>query len=241
MKKPLLLLTLSLTSPAVLAMSEEPQRFGQLLADQLEMRDGDEGQVLSWDLSAWYGSDLNKLYFASEGERLMDPEQDDQDAGTESAETRLAWSHAFAPFWDWQLGARRDWQPDDPNRDWVSLGVQGLAPYQFETEANLFIGEHGHTHLRVKSEYELLFTQKLILVPSVEANLYGKADEQLGIGDGLTDLEAGLRLRYEIRRELAPYIGVHWQKQYGDTADYTRAEGGQVEDTMLVAGIRFWY
>lgn len=241
MKKLTCLIALALASPNGMAMSAEPLRFSQVMVDQLEVRDTDEGRVLGWEASAWYGGDLNKVYFATEGERLMAPAHGDEDPATEGAETRLAWNHAFAPYWDWQLGVRRDWQPDDPNRDWASLGVQGVAPYQFEVDANLFIGEDGLTNLRLEAEYEFLLTQKLVLVPSVEANLYGKEDNELGIGDGLTDIEAGLRLRYEIRREIAPYIGINWEKQYGDTADKTRAAGGKTEEGALVAGIRVWF
>jgi len=192
-------------------------------------------------MDAWYGGDINKVYFATEGERLMAPEHDDEDPATETAETRLAWSQAFAPYWDWQLGGRRDWQPDAPNRDWASIGVKGLAPYRFEVDANLFVGEDGLTNLRLEAEYELMLTQKLALVPGLEANIYGKEDDELGIGDGLTDIDAGLRLRYEIRREIAPYIGVNWEKQYGNTADQTRAAGGKIEEGSVVAGIRFWF
>ncbi len=234
-------LPLTVASTHLMAMGEDPARFSRVLVDQLEVRDTDEGRVLGWEASAWYGGDINKLYFTTEGERLMAPEKDEEDPATEGAETRLAWSHAFAPYWDWQLGARRDWQPDDPNRDWASIGVQGVAPYWFEVDANLFVGENGLTNLRVELEYELMLTQKLVLVPSLEANLYGKEDKAVGIGDGLTDMEAGLRLHYEIRREIAPYIGVNWEKQYGDTADLTRNAGGKTEEGMLVAGIRFWF
>ena len=244
MKKLTLMLGLTLTqimtSTQLMAMGEKQPRFSQVLFDELEVRDTDEGRVLGWEMSAWYGGDLNKLYVATEGERLMAPEDDDEDPATEGAETRLAWSHAFAPYWDWQLGVRRDWQPDDPNRDWASLGVQGVAPYWFEVNANLFIGEDGLTNLRLEAEYELMFTQKLALVPSVEANIYGKEDDELGIGKGLTNIEAGLRLRYEIRREIAPYIGVNWEKQYGDTAELTRAAGDKIEEGSVVAGIRIW-
>ncbi|MCG8392853.1 MAG: copper resistance protein B [Pseudomonadales bacterium] len=240
MKQLTLLLTLTLLSPTLLAMGE-PGHFSRVIVDQLEARDSEEGRVMGWEVGAWYGGDIHKLYFASEGERLMAPEHDEESPATESADTRLAWSRAFAPFWDWQLGVRRDWQPDGPNRDWASFGVQGVAPYQFEVDANLFVGEEGLTHLQMEAEYELLFTQKLILVPSLEANLYGKEDKELGIGEGLTSLEAGLRLRYEIRREIAPYIGVHWEKQYGDTADKSRARGEKTEEGIVVAGLRFWF
>tara|TARA_B100000676_G_scaffold300013_1_gene345119 strand:- start:1336 stop:2073 length:738 start_codon:yes stop_codon:yes gene_type:complete len=234
------LAAMACTTPAW-SMSEHPPRVSKVLVDQLELRDSDEGTVLGWDADAWYGSDLNKLYLSTEGERLMDPDHRDEEAGTESAQTRLAWSHAFAPYWDWQLGWRRDWQPDDPNRDWASLGIQGLAPYWFEVDAQLFLGEDGLSELRLEAEYELMLTQRLALVPEVEVSLYGKDDDELGIGDGLVAIESGLRLRYEIRRELAPYIGVHWEKQYGDTADRTRATGGDPEDASLVAGIYFWF
>ncbi|SOB95492.1 copper resistance protein B [Alloalcanivorax xenomutans] len=224
------------TTTSAQAMEGVPARFGQILVDQLEARDADDGTVAAWSANAWYGGDINKLYFATEGERLMD-----RGGETESLETRLAWSRAFAPYWDWQLGVRRDWQPDDPNRDWVSVGVMGVAPYFFETEANLFLGESGHSELRLEAEYELLFTQRLILTPEVEASLYGKEDRDLGIGKGLATVEAGLRLRYEIRREFAPYIGVHWERKFGDTADFARDHGEDASDTLLVAGIRVWY
>lgn len=237
----MMLVGLSSTSPALYAMSEHPQRFGRVMVDQLEARDSDEGRMMGWEVGAWYGGDINKLFFSSEGERLMSPEHDDERPATESAETRLAWSRAFAPFWDWQLGVRRDWQPDDPNRDWASIGLQGVAPYQFEMDANLFVGEDGLTELRVEAEYELMLTQKWVLSPSLEASVYGKEDEELRVGNGLTRLEAGLRLRYEIRREIAPYIGVHWEKRYGDTADLACASGEKAEQGMLVAGLRFWF
>ncbi|ASK35548.1 copper resistance protein CopB [Alcanivorax sp. N3-2A] len=218
------------------AMDKTEPRFTRVLIDQLEVRDADQGMVGAWDASAWYGGDINKLYLASEGERLMEHEGE-----TESFETRAAWSHAFSPFWDWKLGARRDWQPDHPNRDWASVGLQGLAPYWFETSLDLFIGERGLSNLRLEAEYDLLLTQRLILAPEIETNLYGKEDTDLGVGAGLTDIELGLRLRYEIRREFAPYIGLHWQRQFGDTAGFTRERGGEVEQTTLVAGFRIWF
>ncbi|GAA5133092.1 copper resistance protein B [Alloalcanivorax gelatiniphagus] len=223
-------------SPLVQAMDKHEPAFSRVIVDEFETRDADEGTVAAWEAAAWYGGDLNKLYLSTEGERLMD-----NGGETEGFETRVAWNRAFAPFWDWQLGARRDWQPDDPNRDWASLGVQGVAPYRFETDVNLFIGEDGLTQLRLETEYELLFTQKLILVPALEMNLAGKADDELNTGDGLMNLEAGLRLRYEVRREFAPYIGVNWERQFGDTASRTRDAGGEVEETTLVAGVRLWF
>jgi copper resistance protein B len=183
-------------SPFAQAVNKHEPAFSRVIVDEFEARDADEGTLAAWEAAAWYGGDLNKLYLSTEGERLMD-----NGGETEGFETRAAWSRAFAPFWDWQIGARRDWQPDDPNRDWASFGVQGVAPYLFESEATLFVGEEGLTNLRLEAEYEILFTQKLILVPAVEANVYGKEDEELGIGEGLTDIEAGL-----YRRELGTAV-----------------------------------
>ena len=226
-------LSASLLAGAAHAMGKTEPRFTRVLIDQLEARHLDAGTQFAWDASVWHGGDLNKLYLVSEGERL--------NGDTGHLETRAAWSHAFAPFWDWQIGVRRDWQPDQPNRDWASVGLQGLAPYFFATDINLFIGEGGRTNLRLNTEYDLLFTQRLVLTPALEANLHGKEDKELGIGAGLASLEAGLRLRYEINRRFAPYLGIHWHKQFGDTAAFTRQRGGGVEETSLVVGLRVWY
>lgn len=226
---------LALAQPST-AMEMGATRFNQVMIDQLEVRNADHGTIAAWDLQAWYGGDLNKLYFYSEGERLLD-----HGGATESSESRLAWGHALTPFWDGQLSLRRDWQPDQPSRDWAGIGVQGLAPYFFDTQVNLFVGEAGLSNLRLKTEYDLLLTQRLILSPELEINLYGKGDPDNGMGAGLTNIEGGLRLRYEIRREFAPYIGVHWEKQYGDTAEYTARAGGDAQTTSLVVGIRAWF
>lgn len=108
-------------------------------------------------------------------------------------------------------------------RAWAALGVQGLAPYWFSTEATFYVRGQGRTAVRLKSEYELLFTQRLILQPEAEANLYGKSDPARQLGSGLSDLEIGLRLRYEVRREFAPYIGVVWARQFGGTTIHIHA------------------
>lgn len=206
--------------------------FHQVKIDQLEFRDTDEGQPLVWDAQAWLGDDLNRLQLKTEGERL--------DGVTEEAELQALYSRAVSAFWNVQAGWRRDFQPH-PQRDWLAIGVQGLAPYFFEVEATAFVGESGHAALRLEAEYELLLTQRLILTPEIEANLYSKDDPDVGLGSGLANIEAGLRLRYEIRREVAPYIGVVWTRQYGDTADFTRAEGGDPEQWQAVMGLRFWF
>jgi copper resistance protein B len=128
-----------------------------------------------------------------------------------------------------------------PGRTWAAVGVQGLAPYWFDTEATFYVGEQGRTAVRLKTEYELLFTQRLILQPEAEANLYGKADPARQLGSGLSDLEIGLRLRYEVHREFAPYVGVVWSRSFGGTADRVRESGGDASDVQFVAGLRAWF
>lgn len=214
-------------------MMADHHRFGTLLVDRLEAvhtRDGDAG---AYDLQARYGRDYNRAVLKAEGEA--------HDGRLEQARTELLWSHALAAYWDGQLGARYDSSPDGPERAWLALGIQGLAPYWFEVDATAYVGDRGRTALRLATEYELLLTQRLILQPRAELNVYGNSDVDRNLGSGLSDLVAGLRLRYEIRRQFAPYIGIEWAGKYGETADLARAAGGRSEESRWVAGLRFWY
>jgi copper resistance protein B len=213
------------------AHEDDPLLF-KLMLDQLELRDADGGDPLTWQAQAWVGRDLNKLWLKTEGERVH--------GDTEEAEVQALYSHAVAPFWDLQAGWRHDLRPR-PSRDWAVLGVKGLAPYLFEVDAALFLGPAGRTAARLQAEYELLLTQRLILSPELELKLYGKADPEVGIGAGLATADLGLRLRYEIRREFAPYVGLNWSQKFGRTADFARAEGASADDLQFVVGIRAWF
>ncbi|WP_140417181.1 copper resistance protein B, partial [Pseudomonas aeruginosa] len=168
----------------------------------------------------------------SEGERL--------DGKTEDAEVQALFGHAIGPWWDLVAGVRQDFKPGSP-QTWAAFGVQGLALYDFEAEVTAFLGENGQSALRLEGEYDILLTNRLILQPSAEVNLYGRNDPAHGIGSGLADSELGLRLRYEIRREFAPYIGVTWNRSYGNSADLARAEGEDDDEARFVAGIRMWF
>jgi copper resistance protein B len=190
------------------------------------------GDAFAWSARASYGGDIDRLALRSEGERA--------DGRLEHADLELLWSHAIAPFWDSQLGLRHDFG-EGPDRTWAAFGVQGLAPYWFEVGATAYVGEQGRTALRAEVEYELLLTQRLVLQPRLELNAYGRRDPAARIGAGLADAEAGLRLRYEIRREFAPYIGVERHQRFGATADYARADGHDSGDTQWVVGVRFWF
>ncbi|MGB6145361.1 MAG: copper resistance protein B [Rhodanobacter sp.] len=205
---------------------------GMLLIDQLEAFHGRDANGQHWEAEGWYGSDSDKLWLRSEGERSGGKLED---AGVEAF-----WNRNVATFWSTQLGVRHDFGAG-PAREWAAFGVQGLAPYWFELEATAYVGPAGRTAARLRADYELLFTQRLILQPEVEVNLYGKADPARGVGSGVSDAKLGLRLRYEIRREFAPYLGVVWTRRFGTTADFARADHQAVFDRQWVAGLRIWF
>lgn len=210
---------------------DDRARFGFFAFDRLEHRAGD-GNSAAWSAQGWFGGDLDKLWFRSEGEH--------RDGKFEHADAELSWSRAIAPFWDGQVGVRHDFGRG-PDRTWAALGVQGLAPYWFELAATAYVGAQGRTALRVEAEYEALLTQRWVLQPRVEINAYGKDDPALRIGSGLSDAAFGLRLRYEIRREFAPYVGVEWSRRFGRSADFARADGHDAGELQWVAGVRFWF
>lgn len=211
------------------AASKDDPVLLKVMIDQLEYRDAAGDNPLVWEAQAWLGQDLDKVWIKTEGERA--------DGDTENSEAQLLYSKAIAPYWDLQAGVRHDFRPS-PDRSWAVIGLQGLAPYLFEIDAALFVGGSGRTALRIEAEYELMITQRLILTPEVEINLHGKNDRKTGTGSGLSDIEAGLRLRYEIRRGSGPYIGINWENKYGKTADFASDEGEDTSDTQFVIGLR---
>ena len=202
------------------------------LIDRLEVFDADPGTGLEWEAQAWIGTDLDRLWLRSEGER--------SDGRTESADLELLYGHSVAAWWDVVAGIRHDFKPG-ASQDFAAFGVIGLAPYKFEIEATAYIGQSGQTAARFEAEYETLITNRLILQPLVEINLYGKDDPLRGIGSGLSTVEAGLRLRYEFTRRFAPYIGIVRERAFGGTADLRRVEGEGIDDTRFVAGLRIWF
>ncbi|OEC56143.1 copper resistance protein B [Pseudomonas sp. AP42] len=202
-----------------------------LLINQLEWQGGD-GNAQSWDIKGWVGGDIDRLWLRSEGERIA--------GRTESAEAQALWGHAISPWWDLVGGVRQDFKPGD-SQTWAAFGLQGMALYNFEAEATLFVGESGHTAARLEGDYDILLTNRLILQPTAELNFYAQNDPQRGIGSGLAESELGLRLRYEIRREFAPYVGVSWNRAYGQTAQYARDEDEDVHQLRWVVGVRLWF
>ena len=202
-----------------------------VLFDQLEWQAGDGGTG-SWDSKGWIGRDRDRLWLRTEGSR--------EARHFDAAEAHVLYGRAVARWWDLVAGIRHEARPG-PGRTWAALGVQGLAPYWFEVEATAYLGEGGRTHLRLETEYELLLTNRLVLQPLVEIDMYGRSDPERGIGAGLSSVEAGLRLRYEIRREIAPYLGAVWHRKFFGTADLANAEGEDSGGARLALGLRFWF
>ncbi|WP_233350534.1 copper resistance protein B [Henriciella barbarensis] len=208
-------------------------RTTYLLAERFELQAFDDEDVLLLDGNAWIGGDINKLWFKTELEYLPD------EGELEEAEVQALWSRAISPYFDLQLGVRQDFEPG--GRTHAVAGVQGLAPYLFEVDAAAFLSADGDLISRVETEYELLLTQRLILQPRAEMEFSAQDIPELETGSGLVSLSAGLRLRYEIEREFAPYIGVEYQRSFGRTADFIEAAGGKTDATALLVGIRAWY
>lgn len=209
---------------------DDQARFAMFKLDEFERAQSNDAYSSVWNAEAWYGGDFDKLWLRTEGDR---------EAGTTDARLEGFWDHAFASYWDWQLGARQDFG-SGPARSWAAFGVQGLAPYWFKIEATAYVGDQGRTAARVRADYDLLLTQRLVLQPELEVNLYGKSDRARGIASGLSDAEFGLRLRYEIRREFAPYIGVVWKHRSDDAATGLGLSPIDRNETQFVVGIRLW-
>jgi len=220
------LTTITLLAQSLYAAGADDPLRTMLLMDKFEVLNNSE-TTKEWEGSFYIGYDIDKLYVYSTGVATND--------GLETSENELVYSRAIAPFWDIQAGIAYD-KNTNASRTWGEVAIAGLAPYYFETRAALLFNNEGNVGLRLDAEYEMLFTQKLILTPSFEADFYTKDDPLLRLGSGLSSIEAGLRLRYEIRREFAPYVGVTWEKTFGNTRNYDR-----VNETSLLAGLRFWF
>ena len=226
-----LVVSVSTLSPAFAGMTDDPI-LTKLMLDKFEVGRLNGDKMLSWEGGFWIGKDINKIKFDTEGERVG--------TTTEGTESRLLLSHAISPFWDIQGGISRDTVPG-ASRNYATFGVQGVSPYFFETDASLSFGKNDQVKLNLTAEYEMMLTQKLVLSPEIALNAYTKDDTAMGVGSGVSDVSAGLRLRYEVKREFAPYIGVNWGKKFGGTADLATAGGDDVSETTLVLGVRAWY
>lgn len=205
----------------------------RVLIDQLEARVQNGRDSYAWDAEAWYGGALNRAVLKTEGEGTFSSSPD-------HAEVQALWSRALNPWFNLQTGARYDIRPH-PDRGYLVLGVEGIAPYWFEVDGALFLSNKGDLSARVEAEYEQRITQRLILQPRIDLDFSLQDVPELRTGSGLTTAEAGLRLRYEIVPEFAPYFGVHYGRAFGDTARFRRAAGEEVGGWSFILGVRTWF
>lgn len=247
MKRSILWLALSMITMAAQAQQVDPYPmppkewphpvmdhalFSYVLLDRFEYlaKSGKDGWA--WKAESWVGGDRYRLWLKTEGEG-------EANGPAENGDAQALLARRISPYWHMQGGVRRQARPT-PSRSTGVLAIQGLAPYWFNVEASAFFGS-GSVSGRLEAEYDQLLTQRLILQPRFETNWSGSADAERGVGSGINDLELGLRLRYEIRREFAPYVGINWLRRVGGTADLARAAGRDTRETALVVGLRLWY
>ena len=210
------------------------QIFAHVLFDQFEGRTNGPDNELRWDAQGWIGTDMNRFWFKSEGFVNNGTVSDgDQEALYDRPIPRLR-------YFDVQVGVREDLD-SEPRRTWGALGIEGLAPHFFQFEPTFYFRDGGHLAGRVAGSYDLMITQRLTVQPQFEMNFYSKSDPARGIGTGFSDLDAGVRLRYEISRKLAPYVGFAYSGKFGETATLSRQAGMPVAEPRFVFGLRVWY
>jgi copper resistance protein B len=205
--------------------------IGYLLFDRLEAWN-DDGDGQAWEAQGWFGNDNHRLWLRSEGER--------EDGHISHADVEVLYGRPIARWWDLVVGVRHDFAPGS-DREHAAIGVLGTAPYKFEVEATGYLDTSGRVSARIEAEYELLLTNRLILQPVIEAQWYGNTDAPRGIGSGLSNVEAGLRLRYEFNRRFAPYVGIVHERSFGKTAELARDDAEATQNTRLVVGARVWF
>ncbi|WP_312164292.1 copper resistance protein B [Phenylobacterium sp.] len=218
---------------AQLAREHGGGKAWKFMLSTAEVRPASGEDAYAWEGEFWYGGDVNRLVLKSAGEGAFGGD-------LHSAEAQVLYSRAIGPYFDLQAGVRHDFEPG-PSRTYATVGFEGVAPYWFELEGAAFLSDKGDLSARFEGAYDLRLTQKLILEPRAEVELAAQEVRELGIGSGLTSAELGLRLRYEFRREFGPYVGVAYERKFGDTADLARAAGEDVEDTRFVLGVRAWF
>jgi copper resistance protein B len=206
-------------------------RISKVMADILELTASSGDAGYRWNIEGRYGDDLHRLVFKSEGEAPA--------GELESGEMQGLYSRAVGRYTDLQAGVRYDFEPKGVA--YATVGFEALLPYWFDVEGALFLSEHGDTLARLEASYDFQFTQRLILQPRAELTFAAQDVAESNIGSGFSLAEIGLRLRYDIRRELSPYVGVNFEKRFGRTADMARASGAEVDDTSIVLGLRAWF
>lgn len=207
--------------------------FAHVLFDQLEGRSNGPDNELRWDGEGWAGTDHNRVWFKSEGFF-------NEDGKVEDGDHEVLYDRPVTTYFDLQGGLRYDLD-SGPQRWWAAFGIEGLAPQFFNLQATAYARDAGHFAGRVVGSYDLLLTQRLIAQPEIELNFYSKQDPARSVGTGLSEIDTGLRIRYELSRKFAPYVGVAYDGKFGETAGFVRDEGEIVNDLRVVFGFRVWY
>ena len=207
--------------------------FTFITSDELEGRTDGPNKSFRWDGQGWIGTDFNKLWIKSEGTET--------NGITRDGDHEILYDRPIPHlrYFDWQAGARIDLD-SGPTRAWAALGVEGLAPYFFNFAPTFYVRDGGRVAGRIQGSYDLYLSQRLILQPQVEMNFYSHADRGRGIGTGLSDLDSGGRLGYQISRKFAPYIGFTYSSSFGQTAIFARSAGESVHVSSLVFGVWVW-
>jgi copper resistance protein B len=206
--------------------------FAHVIFNELEGRWNGSDTEFRWEGQGWLGTDYDKLWIKSEGTLSKGALDDGQQ--------QFLYSRAITTYFDLQGGLRSDID-SRPTRNWAAFGIQGLAPYFFDLEATGFVSGQGHLAAKLEASYDLLLTQRLILQPQVEVNVYSKSDPARLVGAGFSDIDTGLRLRYEFSRKFAPYIGVVYEGKFGQTANFARRAGEGTSDVRFAFGVRVWF
>ena len=221
----------SMSSGEGMAMGDTPW-LGMFLANELEWIGAPQGPQAAWDVEGWIGTPTRRLWVESEGESSAR-----QGSG---ARTELLFDQAMSRFWDWRAGYRVD-AGGGPARSWLAGGIQGLAPYWFEIEAMAYVSPQGRMAFRFEARYDMLLTQRLILSPKFETEVYSRGDPRRELGGGLSDANLGLRLRYEFSRKFAPYIGVGWDQRFGATGSWAQRDQVRLRGVEWMTGVRLWF
>ena len=231
-------LAVAVVRPALLrAQVMDNKVYSLVLFDLLEYQQTGAENPVTWDMLWWIGGDFTRLWIKSEGAHSTT-------VGSGDVEVQALFSRLFAPFWEWQAGLRLDIRYGTGTartRVLAVVGLEGLAPYWFEMEPAVFVSQDGDISARVTTTYDMFVTQRLIAQPRIEVNAAVQDVPEFGVGSGLNDLDLGFRLRYEIRREYAPYVGISWLRRFAGTADLARLSGKAVSDLAAVGGLRVWF
>lgn len=202
-----------------------------VLVDRLEWQRNGAESGATLGSHGWVGFDRDRLWFRVDA--------DAHHGRIAHAQAQVLYGRQFSQWWDVVAGVRQDVRPG-PARTWGAIGVQGLAPYRFDVQATAYVGASWRTLVRFETKHDLLLTNRLVLQPIAEVEIAGKADPDRSADAGGGSADAGFRVRYEWRRDLAPYIGVAWRREWRSTAGVSGADG-EGAGTRFVAGLRWWF